>query len=128
MPSLPYRIHWLVLLTPLLFAVALLATLSYQGEKLHLLSASGLTLMVWAGALLWRRHASGVTVPLSTVALTLTAFWAWLVLSLVWNPVQGSGPVYFSWISIFPFTPTPSPDLYLRQKSIIHGCVASLII
>ncbi len=102
MLNVPYRTCWPALLGPALFATALIATLSYQGEKLHLLSASVLMLLVWAGALLWRRHASGVAAPISVVALTLTAFWAWLVLSLVWNPVQGTGPVYFAWFSIFP--------------------------
>ena len=102
MLNVPYRMYWLALLGPFLFAVALIATLSYQGEKLHLLSASCLSLLVWAGTLLWRNHASGVTVPLSAVALTLSAFWGWLALSLAWNPVQGTGPVYLTWIGIFP--------------------------
>ena len=102
MLNVPHRIHWPALLNPLLFTAALIAALSYQGEKLHLLSISCLSLLVWAGTLLWRRHALGITVPLSAVALTLLAFWGWLALSLVWNPVQGSGPVYFVWLSVFP--------------------------
>ncbi len=102
--NVPQQISSPALLAPSLFVVALIATLSYQGEKLHLLSASSLVLLVWAGTLLWRRHASGATVPLSAVALTLTAFWGWLVLSLAWNPVQGSGPIYFAWFSIFPLS------------------------
>lgn len=90
------------MLTPFLIAIGLVVTLSYQGEKLHLLSISCLTLLIWAGTLLWRRHVSGIAVPLSAVALTLTAFWGWLALSLAWNPVQGTGPVYFAWLGIFP--------------------------
>lgn len=97
-----YRMYWPTLLSPLLFAVALVASLSYQGDKLHLLSISYLTLVVWTGLLLWRRHSSGIVFPISGITLSLSAFWGWLALTLLWNPVQGAGPVYFAWLSVFP--------------------------
>jgi len=102
MSSVPHRIDWPALLGPLLLSVALCTALAYQGETLHLLSACFLTLLIGVGAMLWYQHASGITVPRSTVALALSAFWAWLALSLAWNPAMGGGLVYFAWISIFP--------------------------
>lgn len=83
-------------------AATLVATLSYQGEKLHLLSIGYLLLLGWAGTLLWRNYEQGLHIPLSFLSLSLTAFWAWLALSLAWNPVQGTGPVYLAWIGILP--------------------------
>lgn len=91
-------------LLALLLAATLVATLSYQEGQLHLFSASCLILLFWAGTLLWRNFTSGVTVPVSAVALTLSAFWGWLALSLIWNPVQGTGPVYLAWIGILPLS------------------------
>lgn len=83
-------------------SLALVAALCFQGEELHLLSVSVLMLLIWTGALLWRRHSSGVVFPISGIALSMLAFWGWLALTIPWNPVQGTGPVYLAWVSIFP--------------------------
>jgi O-antigen ligase len=83
--------------------LALFFAFSYQGEQLYRLSLACLFLLFGAGLVLWRGHENDIKIPLSAIALSLTVFWAWLALTLFWNPVQGSGLVYFAWFSIFPF-------------------------
>jgi O-antigen ligase len=91
-----------VLLHALALMGALCLSVFFQGFEVALFSAAQSVLVLWALAVLWRVYADGILIPLSTTSLTLTLFWLWLGVTLIWTPVVYVSVFDFWWIGTLP--------------------------
>lgn len=78
--------------------LALAMAVFYHGPQVPLLAAAEAVLVVWLAASVIRRYADGLEFPLTPLAVSLTLFWCWLGLTLLWNPVPAIGAINFWWV------------------------------
>ena len=51
---------------------------------------------------LWRAHGETIRVPRSALTVSLTLFWLWLAVTLLWTPVSFVSTTMFWWLSALP--------------------------
>lgn len=101
-------------------AGALVLALFYHGPQVPLLAAAELLLVAWLAASLASRALDGVPIPLTPVSITLSLFWLWLGVSLLWSTVPATSVVSFWWVGSFAlafwaYTLAPRRDAVWRQ-------------
>lgn len=80
-----------------LAAGALGLAVFYNGPQIPLLAGAQALLVLWLARALACGH-EGLRIPLSSVTIAVTGFWAWLALSLAWSPVPGISAMTFWWV------------------------------
>lgn len=111
-----------------LFAAGLVASLFFNGTYIEFFAASFVFLCLLLLAMLWRAYDSLLRLPRSALALSLTLFWAWLALGLLWSRVPYVSMVNFWWVGSFAFafwlaTLTPEAERCWRWSSRTVGLV-----
>ncbi|MBI3898118.1 MAG: O-antigen ligase family protein [Gammaproteobacteria bacterium] len=79
-------------------AAAFALAVFFNGPQLPLLAGAQALLVAWLGLSLARRYDSGVVFLLTPLSVSLTLFWMWLGLSLLWTPVPGTSDLNFWWV------------------------------
>ncbi len=82
----------------LLFGLAFVASLFFNGVRIEFFAVSmGLLLFLLLSAL-WRGYEPGLKIPKTLLAIALTLFWVWLAATLLWSPVPYVSTVNFWWV------------------------------
>lgn len=92
----PARRLAVALLLILPFAVSLF----FYGINLQVF---GMAMVLLAGAtlyVLWAGLRVGLAIPRNALTAWLAAYWAWLAVSLLWNPLLYVGTIVFWWLSV----------------------------
>lgn len=84
-------------LAVLLFTGAVTGALFFNGIHVVSFTASLALLNLWLACVVWQNYQTGLHFPKTGLALTLTLFWLWLGVSLLWHPAPLIGINYF-WI------------------------------
>jgi O-antigen ligase/thioredoxin-like negative regulator of GroEL len=105
-----------------LFAGAVTASLFFHGVLADYFVLTQLALLGALFAALWSRHGHRIVLPLTPLAVTLTLYWAWLGLTLVWGNAAYHNLIGFWWLGSLPFafwiyTLLPEPDRAWRLGS-----------
>lgn len=87
---------------PSLVASALAVSLFYIGFNIPIFSISQVLLMFAALWAMWRGRERGFAVPKTTLPISLSLYWAWLALTLLWTPVFYVSTTMFWWLSSLP--------------------------
>ncbi|HEU5338345.1 MAG TPA: hypothetical protein VFU39_03570, partial [Sulfuricaulis sp.] len=66
----------------LFFICALMPALLFKGPQIEFFAITQVVLMLWLGWVVRRSHGSGLHIPKTPLAISLTLFWLWLALSL----------------------------------------------
>lgn len=61
----------------------------------------GLLIVALIGVL-WRGYRDGISIPRSTLVISLLLFWGWLAVTLLWTPVSFVSTTMFWWLSSLP--------------------------
>jgi O-antigen ligase len=109
-PNLP-AVH----ASSLLFICALLPALLFKGPQIEFFAVTQIVLMIWLGWIFLHSHGSGLRIPKTSLALCLTLFWLWLLLSLAWSLVPNISVINFWWVGslvlvFWLYTLTPDRD------------------
>lgn len=96
--SLSLSGHGLALLYAVLFAAAFIAALFFNGIRIEFFALSMALLALLLFAVLWRGYDHGMHVPATPVSITLTLFWTWLAITLLWSKVPYVSMVNFWWV------------------------------
>src|SRR3989344_6943192 len=87
---------------PILAVAVLTASLFFIGTNIVVFSIT-LGLLITAMAIvLWTAHSETISVPRSALAVSLTLFWLWLAVTLLWAPVAFVSTTMFWWLSVLP--------------------------
>lgn len=81
-----------------LFASAFVAALFFNGLHIEFFALSMVLLALLLFIVLWRSYDHGVHVPATPVSITLTLFWLWLAITLLWSKVPYVSMVNFWWV------------------------------
>jgi O-antigen ligase len=73
----------------------------YQGPQFPLLAGAQFLLITWVALSLACSYESGVRLPLTPLSVTLTLFWIWLGVSLLWSAVLATSIINFWWVGSF---------------------------
>ncbi|HYA38814.1 MAG TPA: O-antigen ligase family protein [Candidatus Methylomirabilis sp.] len=92
-PTLP-TLH----ISSLLFVCALLPAILFKGPQLEIFAIAQIMLAIACGWALWQSYDSGLILPKTALALTLTLFWAWLAASILWSRAPAISTINFWWI------------------------------
>jgi O-antigen ligase len=98
----------------LFFGGALVSSLFFNGTYIEYFALAGVLLTVLLLAVLWRGYNEGFRLPKTALALSLTLFWAWLALGLIWSRVPYVSMVNFWWvgsIALVFWLATLTPDI-----------------
>ena len=90
--------HGLSFLYGLLFAAAFVAALFFNGIRIEFFALSMALLVLLFFAILWRGYDHGMHIPATPMTITLTLFWAWLAITLLWSKVPYVSMVNFWWV------------------------------
>lgn len=109
-PGLP-TVHF----SSLLFICALLPALLFKGPQIEFFSIAQIVLVIWFGWLIWRSYDHGIVFPRTGLALSLTLFWLWLAVSLMWSQAPAISVINFWWVGsmvlvFWLYTLTPDRD------------------
>lgn len=109
-PGLP-TVHF----SSLLFICALLPALLFKGPQIEFFSITQIVLMIWLGWVVWRSYDQGIVLPKTGLALSLTLFWLWLAVSLLWSQAPSISVINFWWVGslvlvFWLYTLTPDRD------------------
>lgn len=85
---------------PLVGAIAI--SLFFVGFNIEIFAAAMLLLLTALFAAAWSGYRSGWSVPLTPLAVTLSLYWVWLAITLLWSPVYFISAVTFWWLSCLP--------------------------
>lgn len=107
------------LVTALGVVLALALSVFYHGPQIPLLAAAQALIVIWVAASIIRRYQPGLDLPRSPLTVTLTLFWAWLAITLLWTPVPATSTLNFWWVGSFvlvfwAYTLAPDPDRFWR--------------
>lgn len=99
----------------LLFICALLPALLFKGPQIEFFAITQIVLVLWLGWIFLHSHKSGLRIPRTSLALSLTLFWLWLALSLTWSLAPGISTINFWWVGslvlvFWLYTVTPERD------------------
>lgn len=105
------------LVTALGAALALALSVFYHGPQIPLLAAAQALIIIWVAASVIRRYQPGLDLPRTPLTVTLTLFWAWLAITLLWTPVPATSTLNFWWVGSFilvfwAYTLAPDPDRF----------------
>lgn len=87
---------------PILIVAALTASLLFIGTNIIVFSITLGLLIVAVTIVLWRAHGETINVPRSALTVSLTLFWLWLAVTLLWTPVMFVSTTMFWWLSALP--------------------------
>ena len=82
----------------MLVACALGLAVFYQGPQIPLLAGAQFLLVAWIALSLAYSYGDGVRFPLTPVSVSLTLFWLWLGISLLWSAVPVTSTLNFWWV------------------------------
>ena len=85
-------------ISALFVACALGLAVFYHGPQLPLLAGAQFLLVAWLALSLTCSYESGVRLPLTPMSITLTLFWMWLGISLLWSNVLVTSVINFWWV------------------------------
>lgn len=118
-----YREFVFPVIAATLFAAAFVASLFFNGVRIEHFALSLFLLTLLFLAILWRGYSRGLRLPNTPLALALTMFWAWLIVTLLWSEVPyvsmvnfwwvGSGVLVFWLMTLVPERRHPFPGVYL---------------
>lgn len=109
---MPSRLSFSSVTLTAAFAVAVIASLFFHGFNLDYFSLVQALLLLWLAWVLWQGY-EGLHVPKTALALSLTLFWAWSALTLLWTQVPAVSTLNFWWVGSLPLAfwlYTLSPD------------------
>ena len=87
---------------PILAVAALTASLFFIGTNIVVFSVALGLLIAAVAIVLWRAHSETISVPRSMLTVSLTLFWLWLAVTLLWTPVSFVSTTMFWWASALP--------------------------
>lgn len=93
--------RWCPLVSAGLLSVAAGLAIFFHGDDIRWLVGVQLALLAWLASVLVRNYEAGVQLPLTPISLTLTGFWLWLAVSLVWSRVPATSVLNFWWVGTF---------------------------
>lgn len=73
----------------------------HYGPQVPLLAAAQLVLIIWMTASVLRRYDTGIALPRNALTVSLTLFWGWLNITLLWSPVPNTSVINFWWVGSF---------------------------
>jgi O-antigen ligase len=82
----------------LFFICALMPALLFKGPQIEFFAITQVVLMLWLGWIVLRSHKSGLRIPLTPLAISLTLFWLWLALSLTGSLAPSTSVINFWWV------------------------------
>jgi O-antigen ligase len=85
-------------ISALLVAGALGLAVFYYGPQFALLAGAQFLLVTWIALSLACCYEDGVRLPFTPVSLSLTLFWLWLGISLLWTAVPVTSIINFWWV------------------------------
>lgn len=85
-------------ISALFVACALGLAVFYHGPELPLLASAQFLLVAWLALSLTYSYESGVRLPITPMSITLTLFWMWLGISLLWSSVLVTSVINFWWV------------------------------
>jgi len=119
----------------LLFICALMPALLYKGPQIEFFAITQIILVMWLGWVVLHAHTSGLRIPKTPLALSLTLFWAWLALSLTWSLAPSISVLNFWWVGslvlvFWLYTLTPDRDVLWSHAAaiiLVIGLVLALM-
>lgn len=90
-----------VLSSAALVAGALTLAVFYHGPQMLLLAGAQALLILWLLVSLLRSFNAGVRLPYTPLTVSLTLFWLWLGISLMWSRVPSTSIINFWWVGSF---------------------------
>lgn len=91
-----------VIVTPFLLIAAIVVSLFFVGRNIVVFSVSQTLLMLAVLWTLWSTRVRGLVVPATVVTVTLSLYWAWFALTLLWSPIPFVSVTMFWWLSSLP--------------------------
>lgn len=82
-------------------AAALALAVFYHGPQLVLLAGVQLALVVWLALSFAAPNPDGLRFPLTPLSASVTLFWLWLAISLLWSSVPVISIINFWWVGSF---------------------------
>ena len=82
----------------LLFGMAFVASLFFNGMRIEYFSLSLSILMFLFFIILWRGYSRGLHIPKTPLSVALILFWAWLAITLLWTSAPYVSMVNFWWV------------------------------
>ena len=106
---------WLAPISALCIAGALSLAVFYHGPQLPLLAGAQALLVIWLALSLAGSYSAGIRLPLTPLSISLTLFWTWLGVSLLWSAVPATSILNFWWVGslalvFWAYTLTPHRD------------------
>lgn len=89
-------------MSTMLAVAALTASLFFIGTNIVVFSVALGLLIAAVAIVLWRAHSETISVPRSMLTVSLTLFWLWLAVTLLWTPVSFVSTTMFWWVSALP--------------------------
>lgn len=119
----------------LLFLGALYPALFYKGPQFEYFAVAQSLLILWLMRVVLQSYAKGFQVPVTALTVSLTLFWVWLGVTLLWSPVPSTSVVNFWWVGSLPlvfwlYTLAPDRDAVWRGASavvLLVGAVLALL-
>lgn len=103
---MPYWLHpgamGIRILIPVFAVAALTASLFFIGTNIVVFSVALGLLIAALAVVLWHAHGETIGVPRSMLTVSLTLFWLWLAVTLLWTPVAFVSTTMFWWLSAMP--------------------------
>ena len=91
-----------VIAVPVLIITALAVSLFFVGTNIVIFGIVLGLLITGMAIVLWRAHGATISIPRSMLAASLTLFWLWLAVTLLWTPVSFVSTTMFWWLSALP--------------------------
>ncbi|MCR4298514.1 MAG: O-antigen ligase family protein, partial [Gallionella sp.] len=119
----------------LFFICALMPALLFKGPQIEFFAITQIVLAIWLGWVTLQSYNTGFPIPKTSLTISLTLFWAWLVLSLTWSLAPSISAINFWWVGslilvFWLYTLTPDRAvMWLRAAAIllVIGLVLALI-
>lgn len=90
------------IMIPILTVAALIAALFFIGTNIVVFSVTLGLLVAALAIVLWRAYGETIGIPYSALTVSLTLFWLWLGVTLLWTPVAFVSTTMFWWVSVLP--------------------------
>ncbi|HEY5683413.1 MAG TPA: O-antigen ligase family protein, partial [Sulfuricaulis sp.] len=108
----------------LFFICALMPALLFKGPQIEFFAITQVVLMLWLGWVVRRSHGSGLHIPKTPLAISLTLFWLWLALSLTGSLAPSTSVINFWWVGslvmlFWLYTLTPDRDVLWSHAAAI---------
>lgn len=81
-----------------LVAGALGLAVFYQGPQIPLLAGAQFLLVAWIALSFVHSYSSGMKIPITALSVSLTLFWLWLAVSLLWSAAPVTSTFNFWWV------------------------------